>query len=190
MKHLFAMLVLTPLLSLVPQTGTGGGGTGGGGSTPTGPAGGDLSGTYPNPTVSAVHATSGTLNGVVIGGVAPASGTFTTLSSTSQVTTPFTITPSASPALVATNGLQSIVLSTNTTPTMSGIASGQRVTFEICQPVSGGPYSWTFPAQIHGGVSSSIIAAMASNTCAIQAFDSFNGTTLVAESTGVTGVAP
>lgn len=101
--------------------------------------------------------------------------------------TPFTITPVASPVIALSNGsLQTVTLGQNETPTITGISSGIRVTFQICQPASGGPFTWTWPATIHGGVT---IGSSAS-TCSMQSFDSFTGTTLVPESAGVTGVAP
>ena len=97
-----------------------------------------------------------------------------------------TITYSATPALVATNGLQTITLTGNAAPTITGLSAGQRVTFEICQNSTGG-YTWTWPASIiHGGMTIGTTAS----TCSIQSFDSFNGTTLVAENTGVTNVSP
>lgn len=104
----------------------------------------------------------------------------------SLVTTATTITASATPAMVATLGLQTITLSANATPTITGITSGQRYTIEICQPASGGPFTWTWPASVHGGVTIGTTAS----TCSIQSFDSFSGTTLVAESTGIINIAP
>ena len=101
------------------------------------------------------------------------------------LTTPTTVTASTTPALVATNGLQTITLTANAVPTITGIAAGERVVFQICQDATGSR-TWTWPASIHGGTT---IGATAS-TCTQQAFDSFNGTTLVAESAGITGVAP
>ena len=111
------------------------------------------------------------------------SKTETALSFATSVTT---VAASATPALVSTNGLQAYTLAQNTVPSISGIAVGQRVTFEICQPASGGPYTWTWPAAIHGGMTVGTTA----NTCSIQSFDSFSGTTLVAESGGIAGVSP
>lgn len=102
------------------------------------------------------------------------------------VTPPTTVTPSATPALVATNGLQTITLSANATPTITGIAAGQRITFQICQPATGGPYTWTWPASVHGGMTIGTTAS----TCSMQSFNSFTGTTLVPESVGVQNVAP
>jgi len=96
-----------------------------------------------------------------------------------------TITYSATPALLATNGLQTITLSGNAAPTITGLSAGQRVTFEICQNSTGG-YTWTWPAAVHGGMTIGTTAS----TCSIQSFDSFNGTTLVAENAGISGVAP
>ena len=97
-----------------------------------------------------------------------------------------TITTGAAPAITAANGLQTITLSANATPTITGIAAGQRITFQICQPASGGPYTWTWPSAVHGGMT---IGTTASD-CNIQSFDSFSGTTLVPESAGTTNVAP
>lgn len=101
-------------------------------------------------------------------------------------TTPTTITASATPVISTTSGLQTVTLSTNAAPTISGIAVGQRISLEICQPSSGGPYTWTWPAAIHGGMTIGTTAS----TCSIQAFDSLNGTSLVAESAGIASVAP
>jgi hypothetical protein len=42
-----------------------------------------------------------------------------------------TVTPSATPVLVVSNGLQTITLSANATPTINGIAAGQNVTFRF-----------------------------------------------------------
>ena len=102
------------------------------------------------------------------------------------VNTVTTVTASATPALVGTNGLQTITLNANATPTITGITAGQRVTFQICQPASGGPYTWAWPGAIHGGMTIGTTAS----TCSEQSFDSFSGTTLVAESTGVINIAP
>jgi hypothetical protein len=93
-------------------------------------------------------------------------------------TTVTTVTPSATPAIVATNGLQTITLNASATPTISGITAGQRITFQICQPASGGPYTWAWPAAIIGGNT----IPTAASACLQQSFDSINGTTLVAES--------
>jgi len=53
-------------------------------------------------------------------------------------------------------------------------------------PSSGGPYTWTWPTSVHGGITIGTIAG----TCSIQVFNSFNGTSLVPESTGVINVLP
>ena len=101
--------------------------------------------------------------------------------------TTYTIPSSATPALNVANGiLQTITLSANATPTAVSPAIGQRVVYEICQPATGGPYTWTWPAAYHGGVTVGTTAS----TCSIQGFDSFNGTTFVSESAGVINVAP
>jgi hypothetical protein len=109
-----------------------------------------------------------------------------TLGATQYAAIPATVTASSTPALVASNGLQTITLSANATPTVSGIATGQRLTMRICQPSSGGPYTWTWPSAFHGGMT----IGTAANTCSIQTFDSYNGSTLVAEDAGITGVSP
>lgn len=95
-------------------------------------------------------------------------------------------TPGATPALVATNGFQEFVLNANAAPTISGIAPGQHITFEICQPGSGGPYTWTWPASFHGGMAIGTIAGY----CSRQSFDSSNGTDFLSDGPGVINVQP
>ena len=112
------------------------------------------------------------INGVPIGGGGGCS-TVTTLSGTT-------------PVITATNCLQTITLSGNSTPTVTGITSGLTIGFEICQPSSGGPYTWTWPAAFHGAITIGTTA----NTCSIQSFTSFSGSTMVARDTGVINVAP
>lgn len=97
---------------------------------------------------------------------------------------PKTIVTGATPA-ISTASLQTVTLSVNAAPTVT-IAQGERLVLQICQPATGGPFTWTWPASIHGGV---VIGTNASS-CSTQAFDSFNGTTLVAENVGVINVAP
>lgn len=153
-------------------------------------------GTIATQNTSAVALTGGSINGVVIGGTTPAAGTFTTVNgltttnfvqvTNSKLCNVTTVTASATPALVASNCFQAITLNSNATPTISGIAAGQRVAFQICQPASGGPYTWTWPAAVHGGITIGTTAS----TCSEQAFDSYSGTTLVSENTGVINVAP
>jgi hypothetical protein len=98
---------------------------------------------------------------------------------------PVTFSPGATVNLT-TDVLQTYTLSANTTASAPTIYKGERVIIQICQPGAGGPWTWTWPAAIHGGMT---IGATAS-TCSQQAFDSFSGTTLVAENTGVLNVAP
>jgi len=90
------------------------------------------------------------------------------------------------PVITATNALQTITLSGNTTPTVTGIVAGATITFEICQPSSGGPYTWAWPAAFHGGLTIGTTAS----TCSSQRFVSYNGTTLLPDGTGVINVAP
>lgn len=100
-------------------------------------------------------------------------------------TTVTSVAYSAAPALVANKGLQTITLTGNAVPTISGIVAGQRITFQICQD-SAGSHTWTWPAAVHGGVT----IGSTLSTCSMQSFNSFNGTTLVPESTGAINVAP
>lgn len=99
------------------------------------------------------------------------------------VTTVAAITPSTTPTINAANGvLQTITLSANSAPTITGLSAGLRdFTLQICQPSSGGPYTWTWPAAVHGGMPIGTTA----NACSVQTFDSFNGTTLYAVTPGV-----
>ncbi len=100
---------------------------------------------------------------------------------------PFTITSSASPAINLNNGsVQTLTLSANATATVSNITSGVSLTMQICQPASGGPYTWTWPSAIHGGITIGTTAT----ECSMQEFRSFNGTTLVAINSGAINVAP
>lgn len=102
------------------------------------------------------------------------------------ITTPSTITASSTPAINAVFGLVTITLNANAVATVSGISSGARQTVEICQPATGGPFTWTWPSAYHSGMTIGTTAS----TCSIQSFNSFNGTTFVPESPGITGVAP
>jgi hypothetical protein len=90
------------------------------------------------------------------------------------------------PNINAVGGDFTITMSGNTTPTISGVVQGVKIVGQICQPGSGGPYSWSWPLIIHGGG----IVGTTAGTCSIYEFESFNGFSLVATSTGVTGVAP
>jgi len=139
------------------------------------------SGTSPSQTMTLSHnyGCSGTLTADL---TSATSGVKVALS----VVPPTTDTAGATPALSALKGLQTITLSANATPTISGIVSGERVTFEICQPSSGGPYTWTWPASIHGGMTIGTTAG----DCSLQSFVSLSGSTLVAESAGIANVAP
>jgi hypothetical protein len=96
-------------------------------------------------------------------------------------------TPGATPAITLANGdYQSFTLSANATPTVTGIAAGGVVAMQICQPATGGPFTWTWPSSFHGG---SVIGSTA-NTCTQQTFRSFNGTSMEAMAAAITGVAP
>jgi hypothetical protein len=83
---------------------------------------------------------------------------------------------SASVALTA-DSAQSYTLGANTTFTAPTIYLGEHLALQICQPASGGPFTVTYPAAIVGGQPPPIAAS----TCIQQAFDSYNGTTLVSE---------
>jgi hypothetical protein len=82
--------------------------------------------------------------------------------------------------------VQTITLSANATATVSNITSGVSLTMQICQPASGGPYTWAWPTAIHGGIA----IGTAASDCSMQEFRSFNGTTLVALGSGAINVAP
>lgn len=114
-----------------------------------------------------------------------------TLTATTSVTTPQLIgtvdtLSGATPAINAAHRDFTITLSANATPTVSGLAAGEDINAQICQPATGGPYTWTWPTAFHGGVTIGTTAS----TCSMQTFHSFNGTTAVAMSTGVINIAP
>lgn len=114
-----------------------------------------------------------------------------TLTATNTVNTPqlvgtISTLSGATPAINAAIRDFTITLSVNATPTVSGILAGTDINAQICQPASGGPYTWAWPAAFHGGVTIGTTAS----TCSMQAFHSFNGTTLVPMSTGAINVAP
>ncbi len=85
-------------------------------------------------------------------------------------------TPGATP-LISASSSQSFTLSANATPTVTPIYTGEHLSIQVCQPASGGPFTWTWPAAIIGGQPPPTTAS----TCIQQQFDSFNGTQLVAE---------
>lgn len=96
------------------------------------------------------------------------------------------ISSSSTPAIVASlSGLQTTTLTSNAVATVSGIAAGQWLTMQICQNPTGG-FTWTWPSAFHSPMTVSTTA----NTCSIQSFYSFNGTTFVPDGPGATGVAP
>lgn len=121
------------------------------------------------------------INGVNIGLTNDASGKFAQLLFRST-----TITASATPAMFAGFTMQTITLSASAVPTISGITTGARYGIQVCQPSSGGPFTWTWPSTFHGGGT----IGTGANTCSVQWFDSFNGTSMEAESAMITGLAP
>jgi len=56
------------------------------------------------------------------------------------------------------------VLSGNVTASIGSGTGGGEVTIIVCQPASGGPYTWTWPANWKGGVT----LGMTANTCSEQ----------------------
>jgi hypothetical protein len=56
------------------------------------------------------------------------------------------------------------VLSGNVTASIGAGTGGGKVTIFICQPASGGPYTWTWPASWKGGVT----VGTAASTCSEQ----------------------
>lgn len=107
-------------------------------------------------------------------------------------TSPFTITASATPAITMSNGpLQTITLTSATAPTLVGLVGGSHLAIQICQGAT--VYPWTWPAAIHGGICvgpSCTPYPSQPNTCSMQTFNSYNGSTLVPENIGVVNVAP
>jgi hypothetical protein len=56
------------------------------------------------------------------------------------------------------------VLSGNVTASIGSGAGGAKVTIFVCQPSSGGPYTWTWPSNWKGGVT----VGSAAGTCSEQ----------------------
>lgn len=90
------------------------------------------------------------------------------------ITTTVTST-AATPAINVQSGNFSITLSTNTTPTVTGITKGINFNIQVCQPASGGPYAFTWPAAFIGHE----YTPQTASTCMNQTFQSFDGSTLV-----------
>lgn len=84
----------------------------------------------------------------------------------------------------AHNAFYSITLSAATTPTVTGIVAGDRLTFHICQGSTAFTWAWPAAFKSPGTVGSTI------NTCTNEEFVSFDGTTLTPVSIGVSGVTP
>ncbi|HUD21845.1 MAG TPA: hypothetical protein VMQ60_03290 [Acidobacteriaceae bacterium] len=111
---------------------------------------------------------------------------------TSSGASPYTITASGTPVINLANGpLQTITLTSAATATVTGIAAGSRLAMQICEGST--VYAWTWAAAIHGGIcvgpSCSPYPSQA-NTCSMQTFNSYTGTTLVPENIGVVNVSP
>jgi hypothetical protein len=86
----------------------------------------------------------------------------------SYVTTVAAVTASSTPALVATSGLQSLTLTSNATPTITGIASGQSYALRLC--LAG--FTWAWPATMVGA------PTPPSSGCYTYPFYSLDGTNL------------
>jgi hypothetical protein len=88
---------------------------------------------------------------------------------------------SATPQFDVSTGDQFITLTGNvTSSTLVNLAAGQRVTFKVCQDATGGrTFAW--PTAAHGTTTISSGA----NTCTVQQFESFDGSTLNATGPGV-----
>jgi hypothetical protein len=82
--------------------------------------------------------------------------------------------------------LQTLTLSGNTTATSASLWAGQAVTMQICQPASGGPFTFAWPAAFLNGMT----IGTATSACSVQSFYNFNGTQFAALDQGsVNGVA-
>jgi hypothetical protein len=78
-----------------------------------------------------------------------------------------TYTASASGAIAlptADRAEATYVLSGNATASIGSGAGGGKVTIFVCQPASGGPYTWTWPSNWKGGVTVGTTAS----TCSEQ----------------------
>jgi len=93
--------------------------------------------------------------------------------------------PGASPNWTLANGDASWTLSANATATVTVATSDKYVphTIDVCQPASGGPYTLTWPSNVHGGF---VIGTTASK-CSVQGFESYDGVNVYATNLGVIG---
>jgi hypothetical protein len=93
------------------------------------------------------------------------------------------------PVISTTCGMTTITLSGNTTSYIGTPVLGSRITLQICEPATGGPYTWTWPSSGVFHNASSLSSTTAGN-CLVQSFYSFNGSTYVADGPGEPNVAP
>jgi hypothetical protein len=94
--------------------------------------------------------------------------------------TPVVVNTNASQAMTS-DSQQEYILGANTTFTAPTIYSGMHLSLQICQPASGGPFTATYPAALVGAWP----PPTGASACIQQAFNSFDGTHLVAENNQV-----
>lgn len=129
-----------------------------------------------------------TLNttGPLTGGGAVSLGGLLTLACPTCTVAPAVVTsttPGATPAWTLANGDIAWTLSANATAavTVASTDKGVQHSAQICQPASGGPYTFAWPSNVHGGIT---IGTTASK-CSVQEFESLDGVNLYALTTGV-----
>jgi hypothetical protein len=129
---------------------------------------------------SVTIATSGCISG---GGSVSLGATLTLSTSCAGFNGVTSTTPGATPTWTLQSGDVAWTLSANATATVAVVAGDKWVPhhIQICQPASGGPYTFAWPANVKGGMT---IGATASK-CNMQTLESFDGTNLYATGTGV-----
>lgn len=122
-------------------------------------------------------------NQFLMPGVAPV------YSSSSGGSTPTGVNPvsfSSTPAFDLSKGDQAITLTGNVSASsFSGLVKGEALFVQVCQDATGG-WAFAWPTGFHGGIVISSAQNTANpNTCAVQEFKSFDGSSLYAVAPGV-----
>jgi hypothetical protein len=91
-------------------------------------------------------------------------------------------TPGTSPTWTLQNGDISWTLSASATATVTIVTADKWAyhTAQICQPSSGGPYTLSWPSNVHGGMTVGTTASK----CSTQTFESYDGANLYATGAG------